>query len=191
MKQHADGDEEDAREVIPERRDLGDDVVAVFRFGDDDPGEKGAQRQREAEAVGHPRSAEAEQHHEEKKHFAVPEADDLVEEERHDLARREIDAEEPQHRLAQGDEHRDRRDDARGARFSQDREHEHHGYDCDVLKQKDAGVEPSMRRVELGAVGVHLEHDGRAGEGRKEAEEHCLGQGVMEEGRRSRQRRRS
>ena len=106
MEQHADGNKEDARKVIAKRHDLGHDVVAVFRFGDDEPGKERAERERQAEAVGDPGRAEAEEHDEEEEHLPVPEPDHLVEQEGDDLARGDVDADQAEHCLAQGNEHR-------------------------------------------------------------------------------------
>ncbi len=63
---------------------------------------------------------------------------------------------------------------------AQDRQQEHHGHDGDVLKKQDAGGEPSMGRIEFGPVGIHLQHDGGAAEGRKKSEKDGLVQWVVE-----------
>ena len=139
VQQHADGYEKDARKVVPERHDLCHDMVAILGFGYNETGEEGAERERQAETVGDPGRAEAEQHHKEEEYLAVSEADHLVKQERHDLARREEHNYQSEKRLAQGFEHRKSRYRPRSGRLSEDGEQKHHGHDRKVLKQQDAG----------------------------------------------------
>jgi hypothetical protein len=40
VKEHTDGDEKEAEEYVAERQDVAERLVAVFRFGNDKPGQE-------------------------------------------------------------------------------------------------------------------------------------------------------
>ena len=79
VEQHADGDEEQAVEDVLEGQDVGDDLMAVVGFGDEDPGQEGAQGQGQPERGRQQGHAQADEQRGDEEDLADAGLDDEVE----------------------------------------------------------------------------------------------------------------
>ncbi len=77
-------------------------------------------------------------------------------------------------------QHRCSRDRSGGACLAQHGQQQHHGHHGNVLEQENARGKPAVGRVDLNAISIHFEYDGRAAERGEKAEEHCLRHGKAE-----------
>jgi hypothetical protein len=84
MTEHADGDEKEAREGVPEGYHLGHYLVRVVGFRDSEPRYERAHGERETEERGQPGGAQTDQHYGQYEDLPVPELYDLLEYPRYD-----------------------------------------------------------------------------------------------------------
>ena len=157
VEQHADRDEEQAEQHVAERADDGLDLVPVFGLGEQHAGEKGAERERQADAVGDPGRGQRDQQHREREQLVAPVTRDLEEQRPHEPAAGQQHEREPERRLADREPERARPEvRAAGGDGGRDREEQH---EREVLEQKHAEREPAVRAVDLGLLGQLLHHD--------------------------------
>ena len=84
IDEHPERDEEQAREDVAQRTNLGVRLMAVLALREDQTAEKRAERHRDAEERAGPRRADAREQHRQRKRFAAPAAGDQPEEHRQD-----------------------------------------------------------------------------------------------------------
>ncbi len=142
--------------------------MAVWRLGDGQSGQEGAQSERQAErGRGHGHGqAEQERRHDED--LSDPGPDDAVEEEGDGIAG---DGKTGQDGGQAQPEAGGQRADALSFRPRQERNHRQHGDEGQVLEEENAQSGAAVRRVDLAAVVEDLEHDGRAAQADQEPAE--------------------
>ncbi len=174
VQEHAHRDEEDPVEDVPERQNLGRDLVDVVRLGDHHPREKRTHPQRKAEPVRKVGGAEAHQQHGHGEDLPAVQPDDFLEEAGDEEPRQQEQHRNPGAGLRQGQE-----DGGELGRFplAKGGDEKHHRDHRHVLEQQDPERQPPVHAVDFQLVGVHLQDDRRAGEGDDEAHEDRLGDG--------------
>ncbi len=171
VDQHADRDEEDAGEDVAERRHVGEHLVAVLGLRDQEPGDEGAQGEREAERVGRPGEAQADRERAEHEQLAAARAHDEVEEPRHQEPGGDHHQHHRQERAAEAERQRAGR---RRHRAAEDRGEHDHRHDQEVLVEEDRERHLAVRGLRLAPLVEQLQDDRGAREGDHHAEEDRL-----------------
>jgi hypothetical protein len=151
--------EEQRDEDVAERHQLGERLVAVIGFRDDETGEKGAERKRRPGRRGAERGERADEDHRDEKQLAAPRLENLRQRARHDGPCRDDHPDHDERGLAE----RDQEPGCAALRLpGEERQHEHDRHHAQVLEDQDRRRQAAVRRVDLALVGHHLEHDGGA-----------------------------
>ncbi len=171
IEEHADGDEEEAGEDIPEGQDAAEGLVTVLRLGDDEPGHERPQGEREPRRLGQPGHGEADHDDGQQEQFPAAGLGHLEQGPGDDPLRghddEDDDPELPGHEPQDGFR-------ALPGRAPQQREDEHHGHDGEILEDEDAQGACTLGGVDLGAVLQELHDDGGTAQGGQEADEDRL-----------------
>ena len=158
IEHHADRDEEETEQHVPERLDVLLDLIAVFGLGDQHAGEKRSERKRQPRKLG--QRGESECHEQKVQHeelgTLLPRDD--VEPRPHRLLAGEKDERQRRRRLERGD-----REVAHqfAAALPQGRNHDQERNHREILEQQDAHDVAAMRRRDLHLLGEHLRDDRR------------------------------
>ena len=168
LHQHPDGDEEQRNEDVAERHELGERLVAVIRFRNDQTREERAQGEGCPGGGGAERGEGADENDRDQEELAAARFQDRRERARHDRAGREDDADHDERRLAERQEQPHR---TAGRLPGEERQHQHDRHHAEVLENEDTGRETAVRRVDLSGVRQDLQHDCGAGQRNQESEE--------------------
>ena len=171
VEQHAHGNKEQAGEDVLKGEDAFEDVEAVFRAGEQEPGKERAEGEGEAERGRAEGDGEAQAEHGHEHKLLAPGAEHELHDAGNNMAGEEPAADEDHQRSPGGDEHPP---NVRVPLPGEDRDGEHHGDDGDVLKDEHGKVEPALRGFGLRLLLEAAEHDGGGGQGGEEAVHHAL-----------------
>ena len=171
VEQHTHGDEEQAGEDVLEGEDAFEDVEAVFRSGEQEPGEERAEGEGEAERGRAEGDGEAQAEHGHEHELLAPGTEHELHDAGDHMAGEDPASYEDHQRPPGGDEHPP---EVRVPPPGEDRDGEHHGDDGDVLKDEHGKVEPALGGFGLRLLLEAAEHDGGGGQGGEEAVHHAL-----------------
>ena len=177
VHEHADGDEEDAVQGVPEGEDVREHLQPVLRLGDHQAGDEGAQGQGEARHRAGKGGPQDHQDDGDEEDLPAACAHHEAQEGGDEKPGRQDDGPHGQHRDAQD---LDKPEEAGALPVGQDRDQEHDGDDAQVLEDQNPERDLRLGRHQLAPLGVDPQDDGGAGEGDQESQEEGLGPAEME-----------
>ena len=160
IDQHADGDEEETVEAVPQGTDLAEDLVAVLGRGQDEAGQEAAQRQGESRLGADPGDSQKSNQHRNDEELLAARLHDAPDQSREGVAGAQEDQNE------NGKRQTDRFQDLAPAvlRRSEMWNQDHHGHDRQVLEDQDAQTDSTMQRIDLVPIEQDLDDHGRTAE---------------------------
>jgi hypothetical protein len=168
LHEHPDRDEEERDEDVPKRHQLGERLLTIVRFRDDEAREKCAQRERGSRRRRAERRERPDQDHRDQEQLAAAGLEDRRQDPRHDRAGRDDHAHHHQGRLPQREQ---QGDDSPFGLAGEERQDQHDRDDAQVLEDQHARRQASVWRIDLPVVGQHFQHDGGARERDQKSEE--------------------
>ncbi len=159
LEEHPQGDEEERREDVPQRDDLGQHMRVEVRFGDDEAGEEGAQREREPRRVGGVGRAQRDDHDRQQEELPRAVAGDEREDAR-DQPRADDDYRHQRDRR-HGERSSQCHQQAVGVRF-QHRQQRKQGHHADVLQDAESERRAGVRAGRLATAQRDLDDHDRA-----------------------------
>ena len=176
VEQHPDGDEEERREDVAERRHVGGRLRPEPRLADDEPGEERAERDRHGEDLGREeRDAERDDEHRQREELGRAGASDAFHRRRDEAAAHQPDERGEDRCLAEREAERTRDAGRVAALRRERRQHHQREHREQVLDDQPADRDVAVARAEavLRDQHAHQHHGARHGE--RHAEHHAGG----------------
>ena len=164
IQHHAHGDEKEAEKNIPVGQHAGNNAHTVWRTGQQQTCQKGAQRKGKPEGFRKRGDAEAEGQRRHQQNFPRPRRHDGIHEPGQSEMRSQQDAAQNGNNLAHGKQ-RFRQRKRQGS--AQQRHAQHEGRNHDILKNKNGQRDTSDRRAGVPLLLENLQDDGRRGQSRQ------------------------